>query len=81
MDNKEQKSLSQIIEYRIKKIDELKNNNINPYPYKFNKEFDISYILNHEKELEKQKIATAGRLVSLRNMGKACFMNIKDEFD
>ena len=81
MDNKEQKSLNQIIEYRIKKIAELKNNNINPYPYKFNKEFDISYILDHEKDLEGQKISTAGRVVSLRNMGKAAFMNIQDEFD
>ena len=51
MDNKEQKSLKQIIEYRIKKIAELKDNNINPYPYKFNKEFDVSYILNNEKKL------------------------------
>ena len=56
MDNKEQKSLNQIIEYRIKKIDELKNNDINPYPYKFNKEFDVSYILNHEEDLKDQEI-------------------------
>ena len=81
MDNKEQKSLSQIIEYRTKKIDELKNNNINPYPYNFNKDFDISYILNHENDLSEQEFSTAGRIVSLRNMGKAAFMNIQDEFD
>jgi len=81
VDNKEQKSLKQIIEYRIKKIAELKDNNINPYPYNFNKEFDVSYILNNEKKLEGQKISTAGRIVSLRNMGKASFMNIQDEFD
>ena len=81
MDNKEQKSLSQIIEYRIKKIDELKSNGINPYPYKFNKDYNVSYILNHEEQLKEQEISTAGRIVSLRNMGKACFMNIQDEFD
>ena len=81
MDNKEQKSLSQIIEYRIKKIDELKSNGINPYPYKFNKDYDVSYILTHEEKLKEQKISTAGRIVSLRNMGKACFMDIQDEFD
>ena len=81
MDSKEQKSLSQIIEYRTKKIDELKNNNINPYPYKFNKDFDVSYILNHENDLSEQEFSTAGRIVSLRNMGKAAFMNIQDEFD
>ena len=80
MDNKEQKSLSQIIEYRIKKIDELRNNNINPYPYKFFKEHDISYMLDNEEGLKKKKISTAGRIISLRSMGKACFMNIQDEF-
>ena len=80
MDNKEQKSLNQIIEYRIKKIDDLKKNDINPYPYKFDKEFDVSYILNNEENLQDQEISTAGRIVSLRNMGKASFMNIQDEF-
>ena len=81
MDNKEQSSLSQIIGYRIKKIDELKNNNINPYPYKFIKEHDVSDILDNEKKIKDKEITTAGRIISLRSMGKACFMNIQDEFD
>jgi len=54
VDNKEQKSLSQIIKYRIKKIDELKSNGINPYPYKFNKDYDVSYILTHEEKLKQR---------------------------
>ena len=69
MDNKEQKSLNQIIEYRIKKIDELKNNDITPYPYKFNKEFDVSYILNHEKDLKDQRI-------NLENLGMERFTDV-----
>ena len=81
MDKNEHKSLNQIIDFRVEKINQLVSDGINPYPYKFNKEFDISYILDHEKDLEGQKISTAGRVVSLRNMGKAAFMNIQDEFD
>ena len=79
MDNNDQKSLKQIIDHRIKKINQLRNEGIEPYPYKFDKEHDISYVLNSEKKLKDVSIALAGRIVSLRNMGKACFMNIQDE--
>ena len=73
------KSLKQIIEYRIKKINQLRNEGIEPYPYKFKKDYDISYILNSENNLKDKSITSAGRIISLRNMGKACFMNIQDE--
>ena len=79
MDNSEQKSLKQIIEYRIKKVNELRNEGIEPYPYKFNKDYNISYVLDSESDLKDKSIALAGRIVSLRSMGKASFMNIQDE--
>ena len=78
MENNEQKSLNQIIDFRIKKIKEIKAENINPYPYKFNKELDINYIIENEESLKDSNIITAGRIVSLRSMGKAAFMNIQD---
>ena len=81
MDNNEQKSLNQIIDFRIKKREILFENNINPYPYKFLKENTISEILENENKLSEKKLSIAGRIVSLRNMGKACFMNIQDEYD
>ena len=81
MDNNAQKSLQQIIEYRIKKIEELRNNGVEPYPYKFIKKYNISYILNNENKLKGKNISVAGRIISLRSMGKACFMNIQDETD
>ena len=79
MDNNDQKSLKQIIEYRIKKVNQLRSEGIEPYPYKFKKDYDISYILNSENNLKDKTIAFAGRIISLRSMGKACFMNIQDE--
>ena len=81
MDNNEQKSLQQIIEYRIKKIEQLRNNGVEPYPYKFMKKYNILYILNNENKLKGKNISVAGRIISLRSMGKACFMNIQDETD
>ena len=40
MDNNDQKSLKQIIDYRIKKINELLTNGIEPFPYKFKKDYN-----------------------------------------
>ena len=79
MDQNEQKSLKQIIDYRVEKINQLRDNGVEPYPYSFNKEYDIFNVLNSENELKDKTIATAGRIVSLRGMGKASFMNIQDE--
>ena len=81
MDNNEHKSLNQIIDYRIKKIDEFRNNDINPYPYKFRKDLNIYFINENEEKLKEKNIITAGRIISMRSMGKAAFMNIQDEFD
>ena len=79
MDNNDQKSLKQIIDYRIKKINELRNNGIEPFPYKFKKDYNISTVLQSEDNLKDKAITIAGRIISLRSMGKACFMNIQDE--
>ena len=79
MDNNDQKSLKQIIEYRIKKMNQLREEGIEPYPYKFKKDYDISYVLKSEVDLKDKKVIIAGRIISLRSMGKACFMNIQDE--
>ncbi len=79
LDKDAQKSLKQIIDYRIKKVNELIKDGLNPFPYKFDKEYDISYILNNEDSLDGKLVSTAGRIVSLRNMGKASFMNIQDQ--
>jgi len=79
LDQNEQKSLKQIIDYRVEKINQLRDNGVEPYPYSFNKEYDIFNVLNSENELKDKTIATAGRIVSLRGMGKASFMNIQDE--
>ena len=52
MDNNDQKSLKQIIDYRIKKINELRSNGIEPFPYKFKKDYNISIALQSEDNLK-----------------------------
>ena len=51
MDQNEQKSLKQIIDFRIEKINQLRESGIEPYPYSFKKEYDILNVLNSENEL------------------------------
>ena len=79
MDQNEQKSLKQIIGYRIEKINQLRDNGIEPYPYSFKKEYDICNVLSSEDKLQDKVVSIAGRIISLRSMGKASFMNIQDE--
>ena len=79
MDQNEQKSLKQIIGYRIEKINQLRDNGIEPYPYSFKKEYDVCNVLSSEDKLQDKVVSIAGRIISLRSMGKAAFMNIQDE--
>lgn len=68
-----------LIEQRILKTEELKNNGINPYPYKFSKQFDIKSLLEGFDALQNQeKITVAGRIMLMRLMGKAAFAHISD---
>jgi lysyl-tRNA synthetase class 2 len=66
----------QIISERIKKINELKEKGINPYPYKFDKK-------NSAEDCLKSKIGAnikiAGRIMQKRNMGKIIFSLLRDE--
>lgn len=64
----------QIIQERLRKIKELRKEGVNPYPYKFEKEKNISECL---KSLGK-KVKTAGRLMTKRDLGKISFCNLQD---
>ena len=53
MDQNEQKSLKQIIDYRIEKINQLRDNGIEPYPYNFKKEYDVCNVLSSVLNIDK----------------------------
>ena len=67
-----------------KKLHALKEKGINPFPYSFdvtahvnNLVRDFSGLAAGEKKLE-SNFRIAGRLMTLRLMGKACFFNVQD---
>ncbi len=75
----EHSSLKQIIDFRLEKLEKLRENGVNPYPYSYSISHKSEDILKNEKQLEGETVTIAGRLMSLRKMGKASFCNIQDE--
>ena len=71
-----QLSLKQIIDFRIEKLNKIKSSGINPYPNKFDKKEKISDIINNSNKYK--NVQTAGRIISLRKMGKSCFMHLQE---
>ena len=73
-----QKSLNQIISYRLEKLEELKKMGIDPYPHKYSPTHFSSEIIIDFSNLNKQDVDVAGRIMSIRKMGKASFFDIQD---
>lgn len=74
----------QLIQERIKKLEKIKDLGINPYPYKFEQKNFSSEILEKYSKLGKEgksndKISLAGRIITLRPMGKIAFGHIQDQ--
>lgn len=69
--------VEEIIEVRNKKIQELKEHNIDPYGEKFECSASIADTLADFKE--GKKVVLAGRLVATRSHGKVMFADIQDQ--
>jgi lysyl-tRNA synthetase class 2 len=68
-------------ERRLEELQLLEEAGINPYPYSFDKSHnsvDIVNKFNDDNIEEFKNVAVAGRIMALRNMGKASFMHIQD---
>jgi lysyl-tRNA synthetase class 2 len=77
---------NQLIQNRIQKLNELEDQGINPYPYKWDKKNEISKIREQFSDIENDQLTDytaqiAGRLISKRRQGKAGFANIRDFSD
>ncbi len=77
--SEENKSLSQIIDYRIEKLNKLREMGFEPFPHKFKPTHKSAEILNNFKNLEKKDVCIAGRIMALRKMGKASFIQVMDD--
>ncbi len=76
--DKEQ-SLAQIIQFRKEKTAKLREMGINPYPYVYDRTHRSTEIIESYDKLEGKTVSAAGRIVSLRRMGKAAFFHIQDD--
>ena len=74
----QQKSLKQIMDFRLEKLDQLINNGINPYPVKFNSTHLSNEIIENFSEYEGKNVVIAGRIMVIRKMGKASFFQVMD---
>lgn len=73
----------QIISERIKKLNELKKEGINPYPNKyditsFSSDLQEKYKSLKNGEKTKDRVKIAGRLLTIRDMGKIAFSSLYD---
>lgn len=65
---------------RIKKLHQLKEKGINPYPYNFQGITHSNYICDNFENINETKSFTlAGRIMLLRRMGKVTFLNLRDQ--
>src|SRR3989338_1832569 len=75
--------LDQLIAQRRKKLTALKESGLNPYPYRFERTHTLQSLLEgfqhiaHETE-SKDVVRTAGRVMTLRDMGKSCFAHLAE---
>ncbi len=73
--------LDHVMQARRRKLDQILELGINPFPYRFNRSHTVKKALDNFEQLEKteERISLAGRIVSLRLMGKAAFAHVLDE--
>lgn len=64
---------------RREELEELRKRGINPYPYEFNRTaFSRDILESYRDDAARQIVAVAGRIMSLRRMGKASFCHVQD---
>lgn len=75
----------ELIAERKRKLEELRKQGINPYPYRYAPTHTARQILEKyggmQIEQTKDSVAVAGRIMALRRMGKATFCHIRDHTD
>ena len=66
------------MENRLAKMEKLKSEGIDPFGQRFPRSHQSSQIIENFDALEDQEVTIAGRLMTVRGHGKACFANLMD---
>ncbi|MDL1892800.1 lysine--tRNA ligase [Sphingobacteriales bacterium CHB3] len=75
----EHQDINELILRRREELDELKKLGVNPYPYQFPRNaFSKEIIDSFRDDAPQRTVAIAGRIMSIRKMGKASFCHIQD---
>ena len=64
---------------RLRKLGELKELGINPYPAKSNRTINTNDVVARFEELKGQSVTVAGRIMGLRKFGKLAFIVLSDQ--
>lgn len=74
-----QQELNDLMLRRREELRELIERGINPYPYEFERnDYSKDIIENFKEDAPRWNVSVAGRIMSIRRMGKASFCHIQD---
>lgn len=65
---------------RLRKLSEIKEQGINPYPSKSSRNTTIDKIVNDFDALDGKEVTIAGRITAIRSFGKLAFVKVRDYF-
>ncbi|HSH18015.1 MAG TPA: amino acid--tRNA ligase-related protein [Candidatus Saccharimonadales bacterium] len=74
-------TLKELRDERLRKLEDLKQLGINPYPANAHRTHDTQHIQMQFHELEGKEVTTVGRITSIRKFGKLAFIVIRDDGD
>lgn len=63
---------------RLRKLNQIRELGIDPYPAKSHRNTKIATILNHFEEKDGQEVCIAGRITAIRSFGKIAFVKLRD---
>lgn len=63
---------------RLRKLEEIRNLGIDPYPARSNRDTKIAQVTGEYNDLENKTVTIAGRLVAIRSFGKLAFLKLRD---
>ncbi len=72
-------TLKELRDERLRKLDELKQLGVNPYPAQANRTHTLRQITDQFNELEGQTVSVVGRVLNIRKFGKIAFVVIRDQ--
>jgi len=74
----ENNSNNVLIERRMEELSELKKMNVEPFAYEFDINNNSESVKKNFEALEGKDVSVAGRIMTIRRMGKASFANLQD---